>query len=206
VALARRPAAVALATTTDPRDDALADYCRGVGVACFRGPVDDVLARYVAACRELAIDPVVRVTGDCPFVCPEALDELLAALIESDADYATYSEPTLHEGIDPFSLRALRALDARRLPPEEREHLALLPERHPDVFRVVRVAPAPALRRREGVSLSIDEPEQLEAARRIYAELDGEVPFSVRELVALLDRRPELCPPRAAAAGRRSAA
>src|SRR5689334_25311398 len=38
-----------VATSTDSSDDAVADLCRRLGVACHRGPLDDVLARFAGA-------------------------------------------------------------------------------------------------------------------------------------------------------------
>ena len=49
VARARRIDRVVVATSVDASDDALAEVLAGAGVAVHRGPLDDVLARFVGA-------------------------------------------------------------------------------------------------------------------------------------------------------------
>src|ERR1044072_4684172 len=57
---------VILATSTAPEDDALAEEALRCGAAVIRGPLDDVLARYLLAVREHPCDAVVRLTADHP--------------------------------------------------------------------------------------------------------------------------------------------
>ena len=45
----RRIAAIVLATSTNPADDALADWAAANGIRCVRGPEDDVLAEMADA-------------------------------------------------------------------------------------------------------------------------------------------------------------
>ena len=199
--LARAPAVdhVGVATSTDPRDDAVAALCRELGVACFRADdVDDVLSRFVACARAWDLDHVIRVTGDCPFVCPEAVGRLAEALSREDADYATFDRKTLHIGIDPFSRRVLERFDAGAASEEEREHLALLVEHHPDAFRIAIADAPPGHQHRPGWRLCVDLPEDLGFAQAVYGSF-GDAAFATEELVGLLEARPELAEINAAA-------
>ena len=79
-----------------PENDILAvkaaQYARVV-----RGPEHDVLARYVMA--SMGFDVVMRITADCPLLCPELCNTVLAAL--GDYDYASNVEPrTFPQGFD----------------------------------------------------------------------------------------------------------
>lgn len=188
---ARRVRHIGVATTTDARDDAIAAFCAAEGVSCYRGSVDDVLHRYVEAAVRWDMDPVVRVTGDCPFLCPDAIDALVVALERAQADYAGYDGPRLAEGIDPFSRRILQHLDAMSLPADEREHLALLVRRHRDLVACAWVPPEPGLEPPGPVRLSVDEPADLEFARALHALLPAD--YRSADLVAVLRAHPELC-------------
>ncbi len=188
--LARAFAFVGVATTTDAGDDAVAAWCAQENVPCFRGPVDDVLHRYVAAAQAWRIDPIVRITADCPFVCPLAIDTLVPALVAANADYAGYDGPRLGEGIDPFSLRVLAHFDALPIPADEREHLALLVRRHRESIACVWVPPEPGLEAIPGARLSVDEPADLAFARELQRALPRD--FTSYDLATLLARRPEL--------------
>lgn len=186
-------ACLAVATSAAARDDAVAALCAEHGIPCHRGPEDDVLRRTLDAALAFELDPVVRITGDCPFVCPRAVSELLAFHRREDADYSTYSEETVHEGIDPFSLRWLRAAQGEARAADEREHPLLILRRRPGAARIARLRPDPRLRARPGLRLSVDEPADLEFARAVYAALGaGGRLFSTEELLALLEQRPEL--------------
>src|ERR1700754_4662075 len=53
---------VAIATTTNPMDDAIVDFGKQHGVAIIRGPEDNVLARFALAAEATDADIVVRVS------------------------------------------------------------------------------------------------------------------------------------------------
>ncbi len=183
---ARSLAFVGVATSVEPSDDPIAACCEALGIPCFRGPLDDVLARYVAACEHRGLDAVVRITGDCPFVCPEASDHLVERRCAERADSACFDRPTLHAGIDPFSVAMLARFHREGASAEEREHLALLVEHHLARLHIA-VAPTPAGHEDLGVKLSVDRAEELDLARRIYAWLGARADgFGTAELVAAL--------------------
>ena len=60
-----------VATTTEPADDAVVVECARLDVAVHRGPVDDVLARFIGAVATRPADAVARFTADCPLLDPE---------------------------------------------------------------------------------------------------------------------------------------
>jgi len=72
---------VVVATTVDPSDDPVAEFCRSQDIAFTRGSVHDVLDRYYQAAKEYEADVIVRITADCPFVDPELIDESVRALL-----------------------------------------------------------------------------------------------------------------------------
>src|ERR1044071_9047543 len=53
------------ATTTDPSDDPVAEYCEFSGIPFTRGNLYDVLDRYYQAAAKMKADVVVRITADC---------------------------------------------------------------------------------------------------------------------------------------------
>src|SRR4051812_22543 len=57
------------------------------------GPEDDVLARYVLAAEEHSADHIMRITGDCPLICPELCSAVLALHLRTGADYTSNIMP-----------------------------------------------------------------------------------------------------------------
>ncbi len=72
--------AVVVATTTDPSDDAVVEYCESHGVDHTRGSQFDVLDRYYQTARHLGAGTVVRITADCPAIDPQLIDEAVGTL------------------------------------------------------------------------------------------------------------------------------
>jgi spore coat polysaccharide biosynthesis protein SpsF len=118
--------AVVVVTSTDASDDPLAAALAAHGVACFRGDLHDVLARYHAAAEQCGAATVVRLTGDCPLIDPTLIDTVVAARVANGADYASNVDPpTFPDGFDIecFSIEALRRAFAEASAPAEREHV-----------------------------------------------------------------------------------
>ena len=61
------------ATTTDPSDDPVAEYCDFSGIPFTRGDLYDVLDRYYQAAKQAKADIVLRITADCPVIDPDLM-------------------------------------------------------------------------------------------------------------------------------------
>ena len=186
---------IAVATSINPADEAIVEWCNTEGVFVVRGPEDDVLARYAQAAEKLDADIIVRVSSDAPFIDAGFVDHLVATLIEQDGDYVLMEDGAecAHVGVDPFSRRALDRLmmDAAH-DPAAKEHVTGYFKLNPDFVKIVRAAPYPALARKGG-RLTIDTPDDLafiEALHERSAARAGEA--SLADLLLLLEREPEL--------------
>lgn len=167
----RQADTVLLATTTLPQDDALADLARQAGVPVVRGPVDDVVARYVLAAEEAGLDYVARVTADCPFVDARLLDYCLEYARSRDFHLAS-TKGSFPVGLDceiyPAALMA-RLHRAGRLDAAEREHLTLRFYNRPEDYEILRI-PAPEEWKSPAV-LTVDTGEDYARAVRLADEL-----------------------------------
>ena len=186
---------ILMATSTNPRDDAICTFCREEGIAFVRGPEDNVLARFALAAETSRADVIVRVSADSPLLDGAFIDHLVQALIAQDGDYVTLEPGALcaHEGVDPFSRRALDKLVAEAgFDPVAREHVTGYFKLHPEFARVVHAAPYEALARK-GARLTIDTPDDLAFIETLHERLNvkaGEA--SLSDLLLLLEREPHL--------------
>src|SRR4051812_13427391 len=57
---------IAIATTTNPLDEAIVAFGRAHGIAVIRGPEENVLARFARAAEAMDADAIVRVSSDAP--------------------------------------------------------------------------------------------------------------------------------------------
>ena len=87
LARASRIDEVIVATTTEPDDAAIVELSAALGFRTWRGPLEDVLTRYVGAATMAEATTVVRVTSDCPFIDPQLLDETLSTWPRAGVDW-----------------------------------------------------------------------------------------------------------------------
>jgi spore coat polysaccharide biosynthesis protein SpsF (cytidylyltransferase family)/MoaA/NifB/PqqE/SkfB family radical SAM enzyme len=82
---------IILSTGIMPEDDELANYVQSLGIRVFRGPKDDVLARFLFLFEQLNCSDVLLVRGDTPLIDPHFIDRLVEAHVTDKAEYS-YSE------------------------------------------------------------------------------------------------------------------
>ncbi len=189
---ARRLHQVLVATSTSAHDDPIEDLCDWEGWPCFRGKEEDVLDRYLEAAKAYGGDPIVRITSDCPLIDPALIDETIDVFQSGTWDYVSNTlEPrTFPRGLDTevFSFAALERAWKEDKHSSWREHVTPYIYRHPEGFRLKGVVHHEDL---SAMRWTVDTPEDLELVRRIYASFDGEDHFTWKEVLGLLEERPE---------------
>jgi spore coat polysaccharide biosynthesis protein SpsF (cytidylyltransferase family)/RimJ/RimL family protein N-acetyltransferase len=183
--------AVVVATTVEPRDDAIADLAAAAGVPVFRGSEADVLGRFEGAADLAGAGTVVRVTADCPLVAPEGIDLVVGALGGEAADLATNSPPTGRtwpDGLDveAFTRKALTRAAAAADDPSDREHVTRWFHTSGEA-RVAVVDLDPPL---GNMRITIDTAADLELVRGVLERLGGRTDFTLDELLAAALVRP----------------
>lgn len=187
--------AIVVATSINPRDDAIVEFCRLNGTQVVRGQEFDVLSRYARAAELTDADVVVRVCADAPFIDPGYIDHLVKALVEQGGDFVQLEEGAVsaHEGVDVFSRHGLDKLmmDASE-DAVAREHVAGYFRLHMDFVPVVRAAAYPSLAHNAG-RLTVDTPDDLAFVEAVHARLDAKAgEANLADLLMLLEREPSL--------------
>jgi spore coat polysaccharide biosynthesis protein SpsF (cytidylyltransferase family) len=183
---------VAVATTDRLTDDQVAQYCGTMGVPYFRGDEDDVLDRYYQAAKQFRADVVVRLTADCPLLDPTVIDKVVQVFCSDDYDYVSNTiKPTYPDGLDAevFRRAALEQAWREAHLKSEREHVTPYIWKQPNLFRLRNVENEQDL---SDLRWTVDEPEDLEFVRRVYAHLGSEPSFGMMQVLALLRDRPEI--------------
>jgi spore coat polysaccharide biosynthesis protein SpsF len=199
------------ATTTDPSDDPVAEYCHLSGIPFTRGSQFDVLDRYYQAAQGAKADMVVRVTADCPVMDPALIDDVVSTLLDEEYDFvANRLPPPFHRtypiGLDveacTFEVLGKAWQESRET--FHREHVM------PYFYEGVELS-AVSRQLSEGISprgfriallnhttdfgdyrWTVDTPEDLEFMRQVYSRFDGRDDFSWKEVLDLVHREPKL--------------
>jgi spore coat polysaccharide biosynthesis protein SpsF len=165
---------VGVAIPMTKRDDPLADYLATIdGIVVTRGSEDDVLGRYVAAAKEAEAEAVVRVTADCPLLCPSVSQRVVDDFVERRdlCDYASnVLQRTFPRGLDTEILSAsvLQAVHRQATEAADREHVTSFVWRQPQRFRLHSVTDS---RDRSHLRWTVDTAEDFALVSRIYESL-----------------------------------
>ncbi|HIF11196.1 MAG TPA: spore coat protein [Sneathiellales bacterium] len=179
---------IVVATSHDPSDQALVDFCQSINIRCVRGDLDDVLERYHLAAEVVGASVIVRLTGDCPLCDPGVIDALVDKYAMGGFDYVSNTlSPTFPDGLDTeaFSRQALDTAYRCAELPSEREHVTSY-IKNSEAFTKFNFENDVDL---SGLRWTIDEPEDFELIRRIFEELYPQNPmFGMSDILNLLER------------------
>ncbi len=154
----------------------------------------DVLARYLRVARAFSFDAIMRVTGDCPLIDPEACRRVLHLFLDQDLDYcANDLRPTYPKGLgcEVFTREALERAhqNVKIANQRDREHVT------PWIIRGVRGDYFDGRNVRcpivgvENLNFSVDTQEDLERVRLIDAQLpQGHLKYSLETTLGAWDR------------------
>ncbi len=183
---------IVIATSTDPRDDAIAKWCAEEKVACFRGSEQNVLDRYVMAGRAHHADVVVRVTGDCPLIDPVIVDTVVNFYLQNQFDYVSNTIVRSYpRGLDVevCSMQVLEKVMQLATKPEEREHVTLFIYEHPDLFSIGSVKQSS---KESNDRWTVDTSEDFELVSKLLIALYPKNPhFRMEDVLTLLEKHPQ---------------
>lgn len=173
-------------------NDPLAAYCRAQNWECYRGPEDDVLARYAGAAKKHKAKVIVRTTADCPLLDPGVVAGALRMFEGGGFDYVSNNlERTFPHGLDVEVFSRLALDDAQReaVLPFDREHVTEWIRRHQDrpytlgnLRYPIEEAPEPYQRILREARLTVDYPEDLAVVKAIVEFWDAcSVPIAKAE-------------------------
>ncbi len=187
-----------VATSTDPSDDPLVEVLRSAGYTVFRGPLDDVLARFIGAIDAFEsstgskADEVVRLTADCPLTSPKVIDDVISAFRNSEADYLSNTmTPTYPDGLDAevVKVSVLREVASVAIDPPEREHVTLGIYRRTDEYSIGNYADS---RNNSELRWTVDTPEDFSFVSQVFEELyPNDTNFEYEDVLDYLRRYPE---------------
>ena len=187
---------VVLATSDKESENVMVDYLTENGWCVFRGDENNVLKRYVDCEEAYKGDIIIRVTGDCPFIDSDIIDNVITYFLINDYDYVRLDVPdTFIRGFDieiftrEAMLRVYEITKSIEGDSPYKEHVTYYMYKHPEEFKIGYVKGSELYSK--DYRLCVDTPEDFELVTTIYNHFNDEW-VSAKEIVKFLDENPEI--------------
>lgn len=187
-----------IATSIDASDDAIEAFVIQRGIKCFRGSLNDVLARYYECAyaykeqHQIEKFNIIRVTGDCPLIDPTVIDEVVACFEANQCDYASNTLIASYpDGMDIeiCSFSALEEAYHTATFKSDREHVTLYIKNDPKFKKINYLAPYDFAHLR----LTVDEEKDFILIKDILENLyPTKHDFSYLDIIAYMTKNPNL--------------
>ena len=183
---------IIVATTTNDEDKELVNYTRKLGYNVYAGSVNDVLDRYYQIAVIEKSDIIVRITGDCPFIDSNLVDNVIENLVNSNSNYSSNTQPpTFPDGLDVevFTFDSLKNAWMNANSNYDREHVTPYFYNNENIFKCIILKNAIDF---SNIRLTIDENVDLIVMQRLFKELDEDIHFNWEKVTNLFKNKPEL--------------
>jgi len=187
---------IVIATTTNDTDDVLCKFSEDMGVSIYRGSEADVMLRVLEAGMEFGADVICEVTGDCPIIDPELIEQVIQTFhknVKFNVAYVNNGQSGIPDGMSAqvFDLLALKKSESMTKDTLDREHVTLHIKRNPEIFPPIYMV-APLSLQWAGLGLTMDERSDYELLKNIIEYFGDSNPyFSCGEVISLLREKPE---------------
>tara|TARA_A100001388_G_C28771978_1_gene504490 strand:- start:3452 stop:4195 length:744 start_codon:yes stop_codon:yes gene_type:complete len=186
---------VIVATSCENSDDKIANLCNQIGIECYRGPLDNVVLRFLNCAKKYKFTHIIRVGGDDPLIDPFCCSELIDLNEIGNYDFLYAS----HDFGWPYGcaaeLIAVNTLEKILNSTQDSfdlEHTIPFILNNPNYFNIYKVT-GPKNYQNQNLSLSVDYLQDFLLIERIYKELLVEEKFfSMQDIINLFSNKPEL--------------
>ncbi len=183
---------IVLATTVNSIDDQLEDFALQQNIGVFRGSEENVMSRVIGAAELVTADVVVEITGDCPIIDPQLIDQAVRTFCANNVDYVSNNlQPSYPDGMDTevFKLETLKASASMTTDVHDKEHVSRHIRSNPDLFSHIYL-PAPSELHWPELGLTLDEHSDYLLLKKIIEYFEPDYPvFSCSQVVELLKKK-----------------
>lgn len=194
---------VIIVTTTMSQDDVIVEYCKKNDIKYFRGSSEDLLDRYYKCAKKFGIDPIVRITSDCPLIDPKVVDKAITKFSKGSFDYVA-NNLEKHNGkwdnsscnfpqgmtVEVSSFKALKHAWKEAKKPSEREHVFPYIQFNPKLFSVSNFKYHRDL---SFIRCTVDRLDDLKFVIELFKRFSKNKKFiEIKDIVKIVRKEPEL--------------
>ncbi len=182
-----------VATSTENSDDGIEKMCLNNNIEVYRGDLDNVLDRFYQCANQYNPEHVVRLTGDCPLMDSQIIDQVIDKHLFTKSSYTSNAiPPTYPDGLDVeiFKFSILQEAWKNAKLPSELEHVSPYIRNHLESYNKCNLEYEIDL---SAHRWTVDEPDDFRFIKEVYAELHPKnEKFNMEDILDLLRRKPYL--------------
>lgn len=182
---------IVVATSVDGSDNEIEKVCLNNGVEVYRGNLNNVLDRFYQCAKIYNPIHIVRLTGDCPLIDWEVIDNMIEYYLNKKLDYiSTFSN--FPEGLDAevITMAALIESKNNATLPSEKEHVTQYVNQRKNEFNIGSFV---CYKNLSHLRWTVDEPEDFILVEKIYQKLYKNNPnFLTSDILKLIEKNVEL--------------
>lgn len=186
---------IIVATSTNPEDDEIVNFCSLNNISFFRGSENDVLSRYFETAKFFSVNTIIRLTADTPILDSNTIDKIIQVYQENNFDFVSNSSPlprTYPDGynVEILSFEILEKIHKNAVNPSDREHVTTFITMQPEKFNLYRVDYSKDLSK---YRFNLDYEEDYQLIKCIFENFYEKNPnFLLEDVVNWLNEHPEI--------------
>jgi len=183
---------IVLAIADTPSKESYIQYAQSEGLNYAVGSEENVLERLIEAGHEANADVALRVTTENPFVYSEDANKMISEHLKNNYDYSITEKLPLGASIEVVSMEALETANNRGSERHRSELCTLFIVENSDSF-AINVRTPPSAVQRPDIRLTVDNPEDLIVARKVWNGISDEPDQQgLEEVIDFLDEHPDV--------------
>ncbi|WP_367618607.1 cytidylyltransferase domain-containing protein [Paenibacillus andongensis] len=182
---------VVVATTENPLDDILTEWCKDYQIPYFRGSEQDVLSRFYDCAKQYDADYVIRVTSDCPFVDFKQARKGMDTLRNNPVDFVVFPEDQPRGlTVEIVSFEALAYFHTKGHEARHREHVTYYGYEFIEEFKTVS-CDIPLKMKESNLRITLDTEDDYELCKKL-ADVYPDKLIDCEHIVDFLVKHPEV--------------
>lgn len=187
---------IVVATSLNPKDDALEELCKKIDIPCFRGNEDDLLERHYLCAKMFDAQIVAKIPSDCPLIDPAIIDKGFDFFFENNYDFISNLHPASYpdgNDVEIFKFEALEKAYREATKKMEREHTTPYFWENPTLFTIGNFKWEKSLDYSMSHRFTIDYEEDYFFIKAVFEALYPSTPnFNLEDIIDLLEKKPEI--------------
>jgi spore coat polysaccharide biosynthesis protein SpsF len=184
---------IVIATPKNEADDALIALADRLEIGHYQGSEENVMQRVLEAGEKYEAEIICEVTGDCPIIDPELIQQLIETFMVNPVVYANNGRGGLPDGMGAqvFYRNALKKSHQMTNAPLDLEHVTLHIRQNRDVFPALYLVALQSLHWPE-LGITLDEEDDYLLLKKIieyFSETNSM--FGCLDVIRLLKMHPD---------------